>query len=97
MTVTFAVTVSVNDEIGDLNERGLVVADASAYLAYADRTDTFGYLGTLEGVTCHRKHNHAYEAATLTFKAPVPSDDDLKRFMDEMAELSRVMSVERVQ
>ena len=85
----FEVIVGVAEGIADST---VAIAHASQYLAYADRTDTYGYHGDTFDVNVYGEGH----AIGLCFAAPLPSDDDLKRFMDEMAQLSKVESVERV-
>lgn len=62
------------------------VAQASQYLAYADQTDTFGYLADIIGVD----YSAEQETVSLEFEAPHPSEDEMHQFMDEMVALSRV-------
>lgn len=89
---TFDITV----EVLNRSLRDTAIATASAYLAYADRTDTIGYAPAYESVFVHTDGEHPV-SVTLTITVEIVNDDALKRFMDEMVELSRVMSVERVQ
>lgn len=105
-TQAFEVIVSQNGEQSENN----AVANASKYLAYADRTDTFGYHGDVFDVNVYGGPTSGADAEDsgkprpasedygigLCFAAPIPSDDDLKRFMDEMTQLAHVESVERV-
>lgn len=84
---TFKIAV-VNKRQGE--PENIVVADAMQYLAYADQTDTVGYHGRVDNVDVDLAR------VRFTISEPIPSDDELKRFMDEMATLSRVERVERV-
>lgn len=66
----------------------LMAADAAQYLAYADQTDTFGYRASLNDVS-------PYEGdIMLTFEAPITSDVEKRKFVNEMERLSRVQHVE---
>jgi hypothetical protein len=93
-TAKFVVEISVREEVGESNERGQCTADASKYLAYADRTDLFGYHGAVENVTCNRKHNYAYDSVSIEFAAPVAQESDISDFLDECDTLARVESAE---
>lgn len=86
--VTVGVPTNPNDEV-------LAAAAASRWLAYADQTDTFGYLADIKDVEPYTNDVEVC-AVAITFTAPFPSDDDVKAFMDEMAHLSRVETVEEV-
>jgi hypothetical protein len=88
----FEVIVAVSETI---DNREMAIADASKYLAYADQTDIFGYHGSLLYVKVHGDEDGPF-AIGFQFAAPIESDDALKRFMDEMTQLSRVESVERI-
>ena len=88
----FEVIVGVAEGIADSK---VAIAHASQYLAYADRTDTYGYHGDTFDVNVYGRGTGPFGIG-LCFAAPLPSDDDLKRFMDEMAQLSKVESVERI-
>jgi hypothetical protein len=93
-TAKFAVEVSVRDTVGDSNSPSKCTADASKYLAYADQTDTFGYHGAIESVTCTKKHRNAYGSVLITFSAPVAQEEDIECFLDECETLARVETVE---
>lgn len=80
-------------EVLDCVDEQTAIATASAYLAYADQTDTFGYNPTIHQTRVFQDGDGPV-AVEFTFDANLPSDDDVKRFMDEMAHLSKVMSVE---
>lgn len=87
---TFTVTI---DTLGYVSEKN-AVADASAYLAYCDQTDTFAYAPSLEEVQTLSDEDGPY-AVAITFTTDIENDDHLKSFIDEMTHLSRVKSVER--
>lgn len=86
-TALFAVTVTSEAETS--NEAHL---DAGRYLAYADRTDLFAYHGHIEGVSTSLDSEEWY--VSIEFSAPVSSEDDITRWADEMAALSRVVEYE---
>jgi hypothetical protein len=88
----FEVIVAADEGITD---KETAIADASRYLAYADQTDTFGYHGGILGVDVHGDEGGPF-AIGFQFAAPIEDDHALKRFMDEMAQLSHVESVERI-
>ena len=88
----FEVIVGVAEGIADST---VAIAHASQYLAYADRTDTYGYHGDTFDVNVYGEEDGPFGIG-LCFAVPLPSDNDLKRFIDEMAQLSKVESVERV-
>ncbi len=86
----------VTIETPEYTEENASIASAAAYLAYADRTDTFGYAPDIEKAMYWetKKGKHLVD---LTFQPMMAiNDSDRKRFMDEMAKLSRVLTVERV-
>jgi len=88
----FEVIVGVAEGIADST---VAIAHASQYLAYADRTDTYGYHGDTFDVNVYGEEDGPFGIG-LCFAAPIENDDALKRFMDEMTQLSHVESVERV-
>ena len=88
----FEVIVGVADGIA--NEQ-VAIAHASQYLASADTTRTFGQRGDVFDVNVYGDEDGPFGIG-LCFAAPIPSDDGLKSFMDEMATLAQVESVERV-
>lgn len=92
-TEAFEVIVS---QSGEMNQN-VAIANAAKYLAYADQTDTFGYSGDVFDVNMYGGPTQEQDYGIgLCFMAPVPSDDDLKAFMDEMTTLAHVESVERL-
>lgn len=80
---------------GDKSEQ-VAIAAASQYLAYCDQTDSFGYHGDVFDVNVYDGDEGRDYGIGLCFATVVENDDDLKRFMDEMATLAKVESVERV-
>jgi hypothetical protein len=84
-------------ETPEYAEEGPSIASAAAYLAYGDRTDTFGYAPDIEKAICWET-KEGTSIVDLTFEPMMAMGDDLakKRFMDEMAQLSRVLTVEQV-
>ena len=92
-TEAFEVIVS---QSGEMNQN-VAVANASKYLAYADRTDTFGYDGDVFDVNMYGGPTQEQDYGIgLCFAATIVNDDELKAFMDEMTQLAKVESVERV-
>lgn len=88
----FDITVEVLNRSQDEN----AIATASAYLAYADQTDTIGYAPDYQDTTVNDSHGDQNPVSvTFTIGLEIPNDSALKRFMDEMAQLSKVLSVER--
>jgi hypothetical protein len=73
------------------------IATAAAYLAYADRSDTFGYAPNIEKVVCWET-KEGKPIVDFTFEPMIGLGDDSmhERFLHEMAQLSRVLTVERV-
>ena len=80
---------------GEKNE-SVAIAAASQYVAYCDQSDTFGYRGDVFDVNVYDGEEDGPFGIGLCFAAPIENDDALKRFMDEMTQLSHVESVERV-
>lgn len=77
------------------DSKEMAIANCSKYLAYADQTDTFGYHAAIRDVDFHRNRRKGdTHRVIFTFDAPITNDSELKAFMDEMATLSRVESVE---
>jgi (p)ppGpp synthase/HD superfamily hydrolase len=87
---TFDITVEVLNRY----HKDTAIATASSYLAYADQTDTIGYAPAYESVFVHKDGEHPV-SVTLTVSVKIQDDRHLKRFMDELTQLSRVLSVER--
>jgi hypothetical protein len=87
----FDITVEVLNRSQDEN----AIATASAYLAYADQTDTIGYAPDYRDIIVNSHGGQHPVSVTFTIGLQVPNDSALKRFMDEMAQLSKVLSVER--
>lgn len=92
-TEAFEVIVS---QSGEMNQN-VAVANATKYLAYADQTDSFAYNGDVFDVNMYGgpTSNQDYGIG-LCFSTTIVNDDELKAFMDEMAQLALVESVERV-
>lgn len=94
----YEVVVEVSD---DSTDKHRAIAEASRYLAYADQSDTFNPMDSdlygvdVNGGTVDGSAEYDWRIG-LTFAATLPSDDDVKRFMDEMASLSRVKTVEEL-
>jgi len=89
----FEVIVSVS---GDVDSREIAIAEAARYLAYADTTDTYGYDGDTIDVNVYDGGEGLDYGIGIHFVATIGNDDALKRFMDEMTQLARVESVERI-
>lgn len=87
---TFQITV----EILNRKNENEAIATAAAYLAYADQTDTIGYSPSFTGARSLSDSSGPF-AVILTMELNISNDNHLKEFMDEMAHLSRVKSVER--
>lgn len=90
MRERFDITVEVLDCV----QEETAIATASAYLAYGDQTDTFGYAPTMVGVTVQEDGDGPI-AVTIGTILRVQDDDHLKAFMDELTRMSKVVSVER--
>lgn len=75
------------------------IAEASRYLAYADHSDTFGNHSEVFDVNVYggdlSTRNGDWGIA-LSFTAMIENDRALKRFMDRLADLSRVETVENI-
>lgn len=92
----FEAIVGVSAEVA--GDEQTAIAEASRYLAYGDQTDTFGYGGRVFEVDVYGGLSSGANdwGVGLKFSAPIGSDNDLKAFMDEMAMLAHVESVERL-
>ena len=80
---------------GEKNE-SVAIAAASQYVAYCDQSDTFGYRGDVFDVNVYDGEEGRDYGIGLCFAAPIENDDELKTFIDAMARLAHVESVERV-
>jgi alkyl hydroperoxide reductase subunit AhpF len=81
-------------ESGDKSESA-AIASASQYLAYGDHSDTFGDGGDIFDVTVYGGGKDSDYGIGIHFSAHM-DDPQLKLFMDEMALLNDVESVERI-
>jgi hypothetical protein len=88
-------TFNVRVEVLDCNDNKTAIAKASMYLAYGDQTDTVGYSPVIHDVAVHSDSTGPI-GVTFRVTLSVGSDQDLKRFMDELATMSKVQSVERL-
>jgi len=86
-TATFSVRVSTEKWVGNKSE---LAGAASKYLAYTDQTDTYGYHGAIESVSCNKKNKNRYGSVDIEFVAPVAQESDIQAFLDECDMLSRV-------
>lgn len=69
------------------------IAEASAYLAYGDQSDTYGTLRDIQSVSTEVIDGDMY--VTIIFTADIDGED-LKRFMSAMVDLAHVVSVEKL-
>lgn len=76
--------------------RDMAIAAASRYLAYADQTDTFGYLSEIMGIQVYGREEEGDWGVGIHFNTPIENDDARERFMSELENLSRVESFERL-
>jgi len=90
-TQGFEVIVGVPNAI---NDERVAIATASKYLARADTSKTFPETGDVFDVDVYGDSQDGF-AIGLQFVATIENDAALKRFMDEMATLAKVESVER--
>lgn len=92
MRETFYIVV----EVLNRKDEKTAIATAASYLAYGDQTDTIGYAPSYNNVNVF---SDASAPVRIGFEIEVniENDDHLKNFMDEMEQLSRTMSVERVE
>jgi len=92
-TQAFEVIVS---QSGEMNQN-VAIANAAKYLAACDTTNTFGQEGDVFDVNMYGGPTSQQDYGIgLCFAVPIPSDEYLKRFMDEMVQVAHVESVERV-
>lgn len=93
----FEVIVGVSGEAG--SELVAAVA-AGRYLAYADQTDTFGYLSEIVHVSVTGPSDHSADAGDygvlIQFTAPIENDEARERFFYELDQLSRVEVYEQL-
>jgi len=83
---SFEVIVGVSSD--SCRKENNAIAEASRYLAYADQTDSYGYDAdsdeTLDwGIGIH-------------FETVIENEKHLRAFLNEMSQLAKVESVERV-
>lgn len=90
----YEVVVNVSDEIAGDDVPSLI-AESSRYLAYADQTDTFGYGGRVYEAVVYNGDETEYQVG-LKFTAPIASDEDRERFLDEMDMLAHVNEIVRL-
>jgi hypothetical protein len=87
-------TYTIRVEVLNCKENETAIAQAAAYLGYADQSVMAGAMvetvEVQEGVDAHPRH----VAVDLTVSLGL-SDDKHKRFLDEMKSLRKVISVER--
>lgn len=81
-------------EVLNCKERETAIATAASYLAYTDQTDTIGHAPAYTNVSV-RSNDAGPLTVGLTVEVQISNDKHLKRFMDEITQLSRVLSVER--
>jgi len=84
----------IRTEVLDCVDEGNAIATAAAYLAYCDTTDTIGYNPSISNNVVHTNSSGPI-AVTLRIGVNIQDDDHLKLFMDELANMSKVLSVER--
>lgn len=82
-------------EVLNCADKQTAIATAGAKLAYADQTDTIGYAPDIKNVYVHSDGDGPL-SVDLTVEVAIENDEHLKQFMDELAALAPVMSVERV-
>jgi len=73
------------------HEDSVLTARAASYLAYADTTNNLAYLGEIVDAESYQHRNSGASQVDLTYRIPVLSPNDQKRFSDEMNRLSRVV------
>lgn len=87
-------TFTLRVEVLDCIDNGTAIATAAAYLAYGDTTDTIGYAPNIKETEVHTDGDGPI-AVTLSIGVNIQDDDHLKLFMDELATMSKILSVER--
>lgn len=92
MMEAFEIIVSADGEL----DRDVAIAQATQYLTYTEHTDTVGLGGVFDVNVYGDDSTDQDYGIGLCVEASLNGDDGLKRFMDEMAQLERVESVERV-
>lgn len=80
-----AYTVTVRTRADGSNE---ALAEAGQYLAYADQTDSFGYLGKILDTESRLEDGQWYIA--ITFETIISSVEEKAAFKRELETLSRV-------
>lgn len=92
-TEAFEVIVS---QSGEMNQN-VAIANAAKYLAACDTSNTFGQRADVFDVNMYGGPTQEQDYGIgLCFAVPIPSDRELKQFMDKMTEIAHVESVERV-
>lgn len=85
-TEAYEVIVSQNGAQSEHN----AVANAASYLAYADTTDSVGYMGNIFDVNVYDGEDGMDYGIGLCVSFPVSSPEDVKRFESEMEQLEKV-------
>jgi hypothetical protein len=86
-------TYTIHVEVLNCRENETAIAQAAAYLAYADRTDSVGPDPTFDYVRVQEDGDGPI-GVDLTVSLYL-SKQSYKRFLDEMKSLRKVISVER--
>lgn len=79
-------------EVLNCIEERTAIATAASYLSYADVTDTIGYSPQINSVFTHTDGDGPI-AVTFSINVSVQDDTHKERFLDEMEQLSRVLSI----
>lgn len=80
---------------GDINTEQVAIAEAAKYLSYCDTTDTVALTSEIIYVDVYGGDGRDW-GIVFDLSVGIEDDDALKRFMDEMAALAKVESVERI-
>jgi|APHM01.1.fsa_nt_gi hypothetical protein len=87
---TFTVTVEVLNCI----DKETAIATAASYLAYCDMTDTIGYEPNYVDTEVHTDGDGPI-AVTLHVELNIAGDSHLSQLMEQFADMSKVLAVER--
>ena len=80
---------------GQIDSEQVAIAEAASYLSYGDTSDTVGLTSEIIDVDVYGGDAQDWGIG-FDLSVVIENDDALKRFMDEMAALAKVESVERI-
>jgi (p)ppGpp synthase/HD superfamily hydrolase len=87
-------TFTIRVEVLDCSDSNTAIANAASYLAYCDTTDTIGNAPNIKEVLVNG-NSSGPTIVNMSICLNISGDEHLQEFMQELATLSKVLSVER--